>query len=143
MEEEHGGKLERRRDKKWTLKLSKTRTGKKDVTNDENRLRKRPQRFAIQQEYSEDSKGTTVNVLGLVKKESNSPDSLATLKQVFFEQKILELLAKCREYCPKIYSKLEKMSQKSRSKNICSRTNFGLSETGMFRTPNYLLIFHP
>jgi len=65
------------------------------------------------------------DIIQTLSAESVNAASLASPKQVSFENRVLELLSKWRDFCPKVFSKLNKLSKKSQVETACSGTNIG------------------
>jgi hypothetical protein len=130
----------KKRDSKRTFKHSGQLSRRPTDDHEETRLRKAPKRFACDGSFDEDSEmknSRDCDLLGRIKEEKGRCFAIANPAQVSFERKVLELLSKCREFCPKIYSKLERLATKAKTKLSDSRTGSGIideiSEQGKFQ----------
>lgn len=114
----------RRRDKKMSLKQPHLSQKLSENRFNEDRLRKTSKRFINPTRYFEEVKTTSKDVIGHVRKETLIDQSVVSPAQIRFEKRVLELLSKCRDFCPKVYNKLENMASKKMSYD-CSRIKIG------------------
>lgn len=83
-------------------------------------------RIPYHKKRKEESQGNSLDILRSLEKDESIALCPYGKKQSSFEEKVLNLLSKCRDFCPKIYRKLDRLAKKS--KESCSRTNFGRSD---------------
>ena len=121
--EEMYGNCRRRRNRKHNRKASHSSQKAFSSYLSEDRFRKVPQRSRQPQCYFKRGDHSKIDIMGQVKKETQTDSQLGTTTQVSFENRVLELLSKCREFWPKIYKKLEKLASTKKVSYDCSRTN--------------------
>ena len=115
----------RRREKKWLRKFSGRNMATKNKNELPDRWRKVPVNSRNSTTASRSNNTVKTDILATVWLETSESCVLATPEQVMFEKRILGLVSKCQQFCPKIYNKLNRLSSKS---SICceaSRTKFG------------------
>ena len=114
-----GSKTKSKRSIKWNRKFTLNQNifgNKPDFY--ENKYRKIPKAFHFFQNSFLSSK---VDVLENLENEEASCRTLASPYTVNFENKIFSLLSRCQEYCPQVYSKLNKYLKKAMAKTSKSK----------------------
>jgi len=112
----------RRRDRKWCQKQQKM----SPVVNLRNLDKERKKRASNKIARRKARLNSYKNSLEL---KIGTQNIISSNSQIAFEKKVLEFLSKFKEVCPKIFKKLEKLSNNTKNNLICSGTQNGTLET--------------
>jgi hypothetical protein len=124
-------KSTKKRDKKLNWKIASLSSFQRMQLCSKPKVAKNERKYEHKKRKEAD--GNSIDILESLENNESVAVCMNT-KDQSFEEKVLNLLSKCRDFCPKIYNKLDRLAKKS--KKNCSRTNFRtsskLSELGEY-----------